>query len=196
VGLLFLITVAVHVKIDFVLPYFGGNPDVPLLAQLLPLFLGGALVQILRNRVPLHWADALGAAVVSASFIVVLNGWGAQLTAPLLTYVILWVASVLPSPRVIQRNDISYGLYIYAFPVQQLLAIAAVFTHGLVLYDLAAFAVTVPLAIVSWVVVERPIMRRARRLGGTGSSATTVTSRAEAPTPLADQSETLREVAV
>ena len=125
--------------------------------------LGGALVQILRDRLPLHWVGALAAAIVSGGLISVLHGWGAQLSAPLLTYVILWVASVVPSPRLIKKNDISYGVYIFAFPVQQLLAIAAFYKHGLVAFDLAALAMTVLLAAASWILVERPVMRRARR---------------------------------
>ncbi|WP_315096644.1 acyltransferase [uncultured Cellulomonas sp.] len=159
----FGVSVAVWAKIEVVMPYLGGNPDVSLLAKLLPLFLGGALVQVLRSRLPLHWVGALGALVVSGVAIAVLDGWGAQLTAPLITYLLLWVASVVPAPRLIQKHDISYGVYIYAFPVQQLLAIAAFQVHGLLLFNLVALAGTVPLAIASWLLVERPIMRRARR---------------------------------
>jgi len=35
--------------------------------------------------------------------------------------------------------------------------------RGLVVYDLAALACTVPFATASWLLVERPAMRRARR---------------------------------
>lgn len=147
----------------------GGNGDFQLLFKLLPLFLGGAVVQLWRHKLPLHWAAALGSAVVVAGAVWALDGGGAQLTAPFLAYLLIWVGSVLPSPRLVQRHDISYGVYIYAFPVQQLLVLTGIHERGLVLYDVVALACTVPLATASWLLVERPIMRRARR--GTSRSA-------------------------
>ncbi len=144
-------------------PLVGGNEDVHLLLKLLPIFLGGALVHRLRHRLPLHWAGALVATVLIGSAVAVLDGWGAQLTAPAIAYLLLWVGSVLPSPRLVHRHDISYGLYIYAFPVQQLLVLTGVHTVNLALYDLVALLCTLPLAAASWLLVERPVMRRARR---------------------------------
>lgn len=141
----------------------GGNVDFQLLFKLLPLFLGGALVQLVRHRLPLHWAGAAASAAVVASAVWLLNGVGAQLTAPFLAYLLIWVGSVLPSPRLVQRHDISYGVYIYAFPVQQILVLTGIHERGLVLYDVVALACTVPLAAASWLLVERPVMRRARR---------------------------------
>jgi len=145
-------------------PLVGGNEDVHLLLKLLPIFLGGALVQRLRDRLPLHWAGALAATIVVTGAVWILDGWGAQLTAPAIAYLLLWVGSVVPSPALIRRHDISYGVYIYAFPVQQLLVLTGVHTVNLALYDLVALACTVPLAAASWILVERPVMRRARRV--------------------------------
>ena len=88
--------------------------------------------------------------------------WGSQLTAPFLAYLLIWLGSVLPSPAVVLRHDISYGLYIYAFPVQQLLILTGIHERGLLLYDLVALLATIPLAVASWLLVERPVMRRAR----------------------------------
>ncbi len=144
-------------------PLVGGNEDMRLLLKLLPLFLGGALVHRLRERLPLHWAGALAAVGVVGLAVWVLDGWGAQLTAPAIAYLLLWVGAVVPSPRLVHRHDISYGVYIYAFPVQQLLVLTGVHTVNLALYDLAALLCTVPLAVASWLIVERPVMRRARR---------------------------------
>ena len=35
------------------------------------------------------------------------------------------LATVIPSPRLLRTHDISYGVYIYTFPIQQLLAVYA-----------------------------------------------------------------------
>ncbi len=141
----------------------SANLDFQLLAKLLPLFLGGALVQRLRHHLPLHWSGALLSAAVVTVAVLVLDGWGAQLTAPFLAYLLIWVGSVLPSPGIVRRHDISYGVYIYAFPVQQLVALIGLHTYGIAVFDVVALALTVPLATASWLLVERPVMRRARR---------------------------------
>jgi peptidoglycan/LPS O-acetylase OafA/YrhL len=49
--------------------------------------------------------------------------------------------------------DVSYGLYIYAFPIQQLLA-----QHGRLTFPTAVLC-TLPLAIGSWFLVEKPALR-------------------------------------
>ena len=144
-------------------PLLGGNGDAQALLKLLPLFLGGALVQLLRERLPLHWTGALISVAIVLGAIKGLDGWSAQLTAPLIAYLLLYIGSVVPCPRLIQRHDISYGVYVYAWPVQQLLVFTGIHNRGVALFDIAALAVTVPFAAASWLVVERPAMRRARR---------------------------------
>ena len=67
-----------------------------------------------------------------------------------------WLGVVLPLQRVGHVNDISYGVYIYAFPVQQLLVLFGAAGLGIVPFVLLAFAVTYPLAALSWFLVEKP----------------------------------------
>ena len=60
-------------------------------------------------------------------------------------------------------GDYSYGLYIYAFPVQQsLVARFPELTPGPLF--LAAFAVTLVLAILSWHLIENPALGIKRRI--------------------------------
>ncbi len=89
---------------------------------------------------------------------------GPQIAAPLLTYFVLWLGAVLPCPDLVRRHDVSYGVYIYAFPVQQLFAVAGLATVlALPVFDLLALIAVVPLAAASWLLIERPVMQRARR---------------------------------
>lgn len=160
----FVLSVAAHAGWPHgVATLLGGNVDAQLLAKLLPLFLGGALVERLRHRLPMHWAAAAGSVAVVAGAVWLLDGWGAQLTAPFLAYALIWVGSALPIPDLLRRHDVSYGIYIYAFPVQQLLVLTGAHELPLLAYDVVALAVTVPLAVASWLLVERPAMRWARR---------------------------------
>lgn len=141
----------------------GGNYDAQLLLKLLPLFLGGALVERLRHRLPMSAVAAVVSVAVVAGAVWLLDGWGPQLTAPLIAYALIWFGSVLPIPALLRTHDVSYGVYIYAFPVQQLLVLTGAHELPVLVYDLLALLVTLPLAIASWLVVERPAMRWARR---------------------------------
>jgi peptidoglycan/LPS O-acetylase OafA/YrhL len=65
----------------------------------------------------------------------------------------LVVVSLGRLPGVRLPADVSYGLYIYAFPLQQILAEQ----HRLSFWT--ALAVTLPFALASWFLVERPALR-------------------------------------
>ncbi len=52
--------------------------------------------------------------------------------------------------------DVSYGLYIYAFPVQQLLVMYGVTKYGFTPYFVCALAITLALAAASWFTIEKP----------------------------------------
>lgn len=60
-------------------------------------------------------------------------------------------------------GDYSYGLYIYAFPVQQTLA-SLVPGIGVAGLFLASAAITLALAVVSWRFVEAPMLRKGERV--------------------------------
>jgi peptidoglycan/LPS O-acetylase OafA/YrhL len=73
----------------------------------------------------------------------------------------VWAGRKLNLDRVITRGqDISYGVYIYAFPVQQLAVrwVQPQDNQGFLVYYAVATGVTVLLAALSWVLVERPAL--------------------------------------
>lgn len=179
-GVLFATSVLLWANNAVVLPYMGNSFDSAVALEHLPFFLGGGLVYALRRRVPLHWAGMLLAGAVGAFLLVQVDDWGMQAAAPFLTYVIMWVASVVPIPRLMHKHDISYGFYIYAFPVQQLFVMFGLNRWGFLVYVLLCVLGTIPLALASWLLVERPVMRRARR-----STATRVDAQQPAVPPVA-----------
>lgn len=140
----------------------GLDQSFGLLAKLAPFFLGGAVAYFIIERWGVNTATALGALMVSVALIVFVPRWGGQAAAPFLAYGLLWLSSVVPQPGWIARNDVSYGFYIYAWPVQQLVVLCGGAALGLPLYMVAAAAVTLMLAWVSWIAVERPAMLRVR----------------------------------
>jgi peptidoglycan/LPS O-acetylase OafA/YrhL len=161
-ALAFGLSVAVYANLSAITPYLQ-DTDFSLLAKLVPFFLGGALVQTLSSRIGLHWMAGVGSIAAVALSIYAVPTWGGQLASPFVAYGLLWISSVLPSPRLIRVHDVSYGFYIYAWPVQQLLAIYGVHDRGLSIYIPAAAAGTLVLATLSWLCVERPVMRTIRR---------------------------------
>lgn len=57
-----------------------------------------------------------------------------------------------------RHNDISYGVYIYAFPVQIMLTIFGSASLGWVLNAIITFVITIGLAWLSWLYVEKPAL--------------------------------------
>ncbi|MER7278232.1 acyltransferase [Dactylosporangium sp. NPDC000244] len=134
------------------------------------LFLLGALFELYKNRIVMNDAGALVAVVVLLG--TVQFGGVAVLGYPAFAYLILWLAIRLPRwlRGIGRKQDYSYGFYIYAFPVQQLLALLGVPDWGMLAYIALSTAGTFVLAVPSWHLVERPAMgfkdwtpRRSRR---------------------------------
>ncbi|WP_373461237.1 acyltransferase family protein [Arthrobacter sp. B1I2] len=167
-ALAFTLSVAVYANLPAIMPMLKDN-NFALLTKLLPFFLGGAVIQAFSKWVGLHWAAGLGSIIGAGVCVAVVPTWGGQLAAPLIAYGLLWVSSVLPSPRLIHVHDVSYGFYIYAWPIQQLLALYGVHNRGIAVYILASGAGTLVLATASWLLIERPVMRAVRRRRRTSS---------------------------
>lgn len=120
-------------------------------------FLAGMALYFWADRIPVDWR--LAALAVGALILVrVVPSVGVDpLGALSLAYLLLWAAALIP-PRWAQVHDISYGVYIYAYPAQVLLWWFVPDLPLAVLLVLA-IALTLPLAWASWLLVERPAMR-------------------------------------
>lgn len=127
--------------------------------RLLSMFFAGAAFQIAARRVPLDWRIFLGllgglvvaAAVDSRAF--------AALFVLALPYMVLFLAYV-PGGSIRAYNragDYSYGLYLYAFPIQQALA---ALLPGIGLWSMVVLATLGALlcAVASWHWVEKPAL--------------------------------------
>lgn len=122
-------------------------------------FFAGMLLWALRDRLRVSalWGVLSIVTVVMCSQLP--EPFYYSLAAVPMAYAMLWLGAALPV-RVGAVNDISYGIYIYAFPVQQLLAAAgAPGMLGFWGYAVVAWLLTLPLAWASWTLVERPAMR-------------------------------------
>ncbi|MGH9301111.1 MAG: acyltransferase family protein [Acidimicrobiales bacterium] len=73
-------------------------------------------------------------------------------------YLVMWLATALPLARFDSRGDFSYGIYIYAFPVEQMLSAWKFNRQGFVPYIAVSLAITLVLAVASWFAIERPCL--------------------------------------
>jgi len=124
-------------------------------ARLYSWFGMGMLLYLFRSAVPLDWRLVLLAAVaiVAAAKLGFLDPVFAIAGAYLMVYVALWPG--LPLASWARYGDISYGLYIYAFPVQQTVAYLLGGHPSVAQVLIISFPITVCFATLSWHLVER-----------------------------------------
>lgn len=129
------------------------------------VFLCGAGFYLFRDRITLsaHGAGIAGLILLPLMF-------SRTLAEPAFTvfggYLIFWFAfSVKPMRLSLLTNriDPSYGLYLYAFPVQNLLVMALPGTSPWLL-ALGTLVVAGSLGVLSWILVERPALGQTQRL--------------------------------
>lgn len=125
------------------------------------MFLAGALIWQYQDRVRLTpvWATVAAMVLVLA---LLLPNYRILAALPV-AYLTLAAGALIKRPALRLRNDISYGVYIYAFPAQQVLAIWGAWELGVPVFAVLSVAVTIPLAAASWFAVEKPAMRLIKR---------------------------------
>ena len=121
-------------------------------------FFAGSLLYKLRSQIILNgWIAVLSIAVF---FLFSSSPVGYILSVVSISYSTLVVA-YSPSINLInfgKRGDVSYGLYIYAFPVQQAVVVAIPKADPLDVF-LISFPLTFFLALVSWKLIEYPALK-------------------------------------
>jgi peptidoglycan/LPS O-acetylase OafA/YrhL len=116
----------------------------------------GSCAYLFREFVPINGWIALICALVAAVGLRAPNY--AFLLPPCLAYVVLYAAMHVPVRSFDRRVDLSYGLYIYAFPVQQILAVYGLNALGFLPYLGVAGGTAGILAAASWFAIERPCL--------------------------------------
>lgn len=80
-----------------------------------------------------------------------------------LAYLIIVSGALIRHKRLRLHTDLSYGVYIYSFPLQQVLLIAGLSAPPL-LFAVISTVVTLPVAALSWFLVEKPSLTLKSRL--------------------------------
>ncbi|MFC5527004.1 acyltransferase family protein [Rhodanobacter ginsengisoli] len=132
-------------------------------ASPLTFFLLGSLAWINRTALPLNWALAIAASI--GPFAAVEFGHFEYVYPICLTYLLFIFTYRLPHFDMDRLGDISYGVYIYAWPIQQL-----VWRPGQSAYMniLLSTVIVFPIAYLSWRLIEKPAMGLRKKLPSFG----------------------------
>jgi peptidoglycan/LPS O-acetylase OafA/YrhL len=164
VGLLVLLSVSPALVTH--IPYIATEMYTPAVR----CFLLGVLAFLLRDKLPLH-----GGIVLLLLLLLPLTGQhrppGTLLTCILIAYTTLWLAfHPRWTLRVPERiGDISYGLYVYAFPVQQFIVWTSPAISAWAVF-VSSFFGTALLAWLSWHGIEKRALRLKCHFKGLGSN--------------------------
>lgn len=127
------------------------------------MFSAGALLYQWRDAIPARWSLVAASVVIVVLASVLLPDYRVIAAIPL-AYAVIVSGVLMKNERLRLRTDLSYGVYIYATPTQQLLAVLGLaFLNPLVFFLISAIA-TLPLAALSWFLVEKRAMSLKSRL--------------------------------
>jgi peptidoglycan/LPS O-acetylase OafA/YrhL len=131
-------------------------------ARFAVMFAAGGLMHRFRDVIPARWS--LVATSLAITLLANLLPDYRLIAAVPLAYVVIVSGALIHSKRLNLRTDLSYGTYIYACPIQQVLVIAGLGALNPLVFSIIATAITVPAAAMSWFLVEKPAMRLKARL--------------------------------
>jgi peptidoglycan/LPS O-acetylase OafA/YrhL len=133
-----------------------------LIARCAIMFAAGALLYQFRDVVPASWS-LVGVSVVLVLSAGLLPDYRIIAAIPL-AYIVIVSGALTQKKRLNLRTDLSYGMYIYAFPAQQLLAVCGLTGLNPILFFVLSTIATLPLAAMSWFLVEKRAMSLKSRL--------------------------------
>lgn len=127
-------------------------------------FFGGALFYHWKDHIPMHWGLFLVAGVVG--YLLQSNRNMVFLAVPFVIYATLFVGHLrIPRIPLLQRGDYSYGMYLYGFPITQatIAAFPSIADNRWAVLALAGLG-TMAFAIVSWHIIEKPLLAYKKKL--------------------------------
>ena len=147
---------------------FNGHPpsrllgmnwgDLHILFELATLFAAGAFLFLAGEKLVLNFKGALLAAIIGAMAILLPLEYGVMLFHLCLAYLVVYVGfAAIPGLRLLRTPDMSYGLYLYAFPMQQL-TIHLWGTAHFHRFMAISLGLSIICAFLSWRFVERPAL--------------------------------------
>lgn len=133
---------------------------------LFSMFFAGGFVYLIKDKLVFSYKFFALALIYCAMCMAFFsrNAAGIYIAIPM-TYLLLVLSVKIKSPKFIKENDISYGTYIYAWPVQCIIAIFITFNNiniSVWEYLVYVWILTTFFAVLSWFIIEKPILNKVR----------------------------------
>lgn len=125
------------------------------------VFMVGSVAYLYAHRIPMRADLAVCGAAALLVSVAAFQDYRVLGAVPL-AYLILWSGTCLPWSWS-ARTDLTFGIYIYHWPVLQLLVLTGLARLGTPLFVVVGLAVTVLPALISWHLVEEPALRNKHR---------------------------------
>jgi len=150
---------------------------ISLLPRLVTFFLAGTLFYRWRDRIP-HDVRIASGALITLILAGISYPPALRLVLPTAgVYLLFWFAyhpRLMSLPK-LHKCDLSYGTYLYAFPIQQSLMLWLAPHIAMTPWKLAALATlcTLPVAALSWYAIEKPFLslKSRKKLSGAAEKA-------------------------
>jgi peptidoglycan/LPS O-acetylase OafA/YrhL len=145
-------------------------------AEIIPFFFAGAAFYLARARIPFNRRIAMAVVCLLVAEAVFLDGnlyWNNPLfdlvmLAPLAYLVVYAGLQPLPELPIFRHGDYSYGIYLFHFPILQMLQQNLKITEVWQIL-LLGFPIVVGFAALSWQFVEKPVLSLRKRFSVVGS---------------------------
>lgn len=152
--ILYILSIAVPGSLDRIAQPLAD----PQAIKLMLMFFVGSIWYLFKDSIVMSNKIAVFAVII-ALFAYRNNFW-LIIEPAIFSYLIFYFSMMLPFKNFDRKADFSYGIYIYAFPVQQLLAQLSVHKiAGPYFFAIVAAALTLPFAIASFYLIEKPALR-------------------------------------
>jgi len=144
-------------------------------ASLVPCFLAGSALYVMQHFMP--FSGRIAGLVVAGLVLCGLFAPSSWFESPIfialsvlpLSYLVVWMGLLdLPTIPIFDRGDYSYGVYVYHFPILQLLQML----FGFALWWHLALWAIVPVtlfAMFSWHSIEKPVLKQRKRFSLVGA---------------------------
>jgi peptidoglycan/LPS O-acetylase OafA/YrhL len=117
----------------------------------------GSVFYLYKDKIPFNNLVVLSLLIL-AVFSLKIGGY--VIFAPfVIAYLITWLSINLPFQGWDKKGDYSYGMYIYASPVQHFFSHWNFFELGFLPYFMICIFTTLPFAILSWNFIEKPALK-------------------------------------
>jgi peptidoglycan/LPS O-acetylase OafA/YrhL len=126
-------------------------------------FTAGAMMYVFRHSFPYSGWLALACAaliLLNGAQVIPLGIYKSLILSLPVSYLIAYIGlQRIPKLPLYSRGDYSYGIYLYAYPIQQLLVYLFPGTLGVFSHFLLSTAIVTLIAMFSWHCIEKPVLR-------------------------------------